>query len=36
MFLAFAQIWKSKIRDATSIERLKTDPHSPGQRISLW
>ena len=31
LFLAFAQIWKSKIRDAASIERLKTDPHSPGQ-----
>src|SRR5471030_2662228 len=26
-----AQNWKSKIRDAASIERLKTDPHSPGQ-----
>ena len=31
LFLAFAQIWKAKIRDAASIERLKTDPHSPGQ-----
>jgi putative endopeptidase len=31
LFLAFAQIWKSKWRDAAVIERLKTDPHSPGQ-----
>ncbi len=31
LFLAFAQIWKAKIRDAAGIERLKTDPHSPGQ-----
>jgi predicted metalloendopeptidase len=31
LFLAFAQVWKSKIRDAASIERLKTDPHSPGR-----
>ena len=31
LFLAFAQIWKAKIRDAASIEQLKTDPHSPGQ-----
>ena len=31
LFLAFAQIWKAKTRDAAAIERLKTDPHSPGQ-----
>ena len=31
LFLAFAQIWKSKVRDASAIERLKTDPHSPGR-----
>jgi len=31
LFLAFAQIWKDKVRDAARIERLKTDPHSPGQ-----
>jgi putative endopeptidase len=31
LFIAFAQIWKDKMRDAARIERLKTDPHSPGQ-----
>jgi predicted metalloendopeptidase len=31
LFIAFAQIWKMKVRDAAQIERLKTDPHSPGQ-----
>jgi putative endopeptidase len=31
LFLAFAQIWKSKMRDAARIQQLKTDPHSPGQ-----
>jgi predicted metalloendopeptidase len=31
LFLAFAQIWKDKVRDAARIERIKTDPHSPGQ-----
>jgi predicted metalloendopeptidase len=31
LFIAFAQIWKQKVRDAAQIERLKTDPHSPGQ-----
>jgi predicted metalloendopeptidase len=31
LFIAFAQIWKDKVRDAARIERLKTDPHSPGQ-----
>jgi putative endopeptidase len=31
LFLAFAQIWKNKMRDAARIEQLKTDPHSPGQ-----
>ena len=31
LFIAFAQIWKTKVRDAAQIERLKTDPHSPGQ-----
>ena len=31
LFLAFAQIWKDKVRDAARIERLKIDPHSPGQ-----
>ena len=31
LFLAFAQIWKDKVRDAARIERIKADPHSPGQ-----
>ena len=31
LFVAFAQIWHEKMRDAARIERLKTDPHSPGQ-----
>ena len=31
LFIAFAQIWKMKVREAAQIERLKTDPHSPGQ-----
>jgi putative endopeptidase len=31
LFIAFAQIWHEKIRDAARIERLKVDPHSPGQ-----
>jgi predicted metalloendopeptidase len=31
LFIAFAQIWKDKVRDAARIERLKIDPHAPGQ-----
>jgi predicted metalloendopeptidase len=31
LFLSFAQIWHEKLRDAARIERLKVDPHSPGQ-----
>jgi predicted metalloendopeptidase len=31
LFIAFAQIWHDKVRDAARIERLKVDPHSPGQ-----
>ena len=31
LFLGFAQIWHDKVRDAARIERLKVDPHSPGQ-----
>ena len=31
LFLAFAQIWKDKVRDPARIERIKIDPHSPGQ-----
>jgi predicted metalloendopeptidase len=31
LFISFAQIWHDKVRDAARIERLKTDPHSPGK-----
>jgi putative endopeptidase len=31
LFISFAQIWHDKLRDAARIERLKIDPHSPGQ-----
>jgi predicted metalloendopeptidase len=31
LFISFAQIWRDKVRDAARIERLKTDPHSPGR-----
>ena len=31
LFISFAQIWHDKMRDAARIERLKVDPHSPGQ-----
>jgi len=31
LFLGFAQIWREKMRDAARIERVKVDPHSPGQ-----
>jgi putative endopeptidase len=31
LFISFAQIWRDKMRDAARIERLKVDPHSPGQ-----
>ena len=31
LFISFAQIWRSKMRDAYRIERLKVDPHAPGQ-----
>lgn len=30
-FMGFAQVWRGKMRDATMIVRLKTDPHSPGE-----
>ncbi|SEG06350.1 endothelin-converting enzyme Metallo peptidase. MEROPS family M13 [Bryocella elongata] len=30
-FLAFAQIWRTKMREATERARLLTDPHAPGQ-----
>ena len=31
LFISFAQVWHDKMRDAARIERLKVDPHSPGQ-----
>jgi predicted metalloendopeptidase len=31
LFISYAQIWHDKVRDAARIERLKVDPHSPGQ-----
>ncbi len=31
LFLAFAQIWHEKAREALRIERIKVDPHAPGQ-----
>jgi len=30
-FLAFGQIWQRKFRDAALLNRIKTDPHSPGE-----
>jgi predicted metalloendopeptidase len=30
-FMGFAQVWRSKMRDAAQIVQVKTDPHSPGQ-----
>ena len=30
-FLAWAQVWKRKTREATAINLLKADPHSPGK-----
>ena len=29
-FIAFAQLWKYKIRDEALKEQIATDPHSPG------
>jgi predicted metalloendopeptidase len=31
LFISFAQVWREKVRDAARIERLKVDPHAPGQ-----
>ena len=31
VFLGWAQVWRSKIRDEALSERMKTDPHSPAQ-----
>ncbi|MFZ6846499.1 M13 family metallopeptidase [Undibacterium sp. RuTC16W] len=30
-FMGFAQVWRGKMREASMIVRLKTDPHSPGE-----
>ena len=30
-FLSYAQIWQRKFRDEALLNRLKTDPHSPGE-----
>ena len=29
-FLAYAQLWRSQIREEALVRQLKTDPHSPG------
>jgi putative endopeptidase len=29
-FLGFGQVWRTKYRDASLLERLTTDPHTPG------
>jgi putative endopeptidase len=31
-FMSFAQIWRSKYKDETVRQRIKTDPHSP----AMW
>jgi putative endopeptidase len=30
-FLSYAQVWRSKTRDETTVNRLKSDPHSPAE-----
>ena len=30
-YIGYAQIWANKMRDQALLERLKTDPHSPGE-----
>lgn len=30
-FLNFANLWKGKYREDAQLQRIKTDPHSPGQ-----
>ncbi len=30
-FLAYAQSWRTKVRDEATLERLKSDPHSPAK-----
>jgi putative endopeptidase len=31
VFLAWAQVWRTKTRDADAIRRLAVDPHSPAE-----
>jgi putative endopeptidase len=31
LYLGWAQVWRSKVRDAQQIVLIKTDPHAPGQ-----
>jgi predicted metalloendopeptidase len=30
-YIGFAQVWRSKMRDAQTIVQIKSDPHSPNQ-----
>ncbi|GAB3468970.1 M13 family peptidase [Massilia terrae] len=30
-YMGWAQVWRTKMREATAIVRVKTDPHSPGE-----
>ena len=30
-YIGFGQVWRSKMRDAATLVRLKTDPHSPSE-----
>jgi predicted metalloendopeptidase len=30
-FMGWAQVWRTKMREAQQINQVKTDPHSPGQ-----
>jgi predicted metalloendopeptidase len=30
-YMGWAQVWRTKMREATQIVRVKVDPHSPGQ-----
>ena len=29
LYIGWAQVWQSKMRDASTLVRIKTDPHSP-------
>jgi len=30
-FIAFGQVWQNNIRDNALVQRVNTDPHSPGK-----